>query len=240
MAIRMSAAWPEESTRAANDLSRPRRHEAGLAPSFSRIGELTMATPSASAAHEQAAHPLLASVCRRWEVLLIRGIFGILLGVLMIVRPDISLVSLVLLFGIFSLADGIGSIILGIRGEPDGTVWWTMIALGVIACGAGILTLVWPGITAVALLAIIAAAAIIRGALEIWAAISLRNVLEDEWILGLSGFLSIVFGALLLRNPKAGALAVVLLIGAYLIALGTFAIALSLRLRRVNQRLCQR
>ena len=183
------------------------------------------------------AHPMLASVCRRWETLLLRGIVAMALGIFTIARPDISLVSLVLAFGIFSLVDGIAAIILGVRGEPDGTVWWAMVVVGLLAVATGILTLVWPAPTGLVLLVIIASSAIARGIFEIVAAIRLRHVLDDEWVLGLSGAMSIIFGGLVLRNPSAGALAVALLIGAYMLAMGTLAVALALRLRKVHHRL---
>jgi len=151
--------------------------------------------------------------------------------------PGITLLALVTLFGIFALVDGAAGIVLGIRGEEDGTMWWTMILLGVLSAGAGVLAFAWPGMTALVLLAIIAASAIIRGVLEIVAAIRLRKDIDDEWVLGLSGLLSLAFGILLWVAPGEGALAVVLLIGAYMLALGVMAIALSLRLRRIQHKL---
>jgi uncharacterized membrane protein HdeD (DUF308 family) len=144
---------------------------------------------------------------------------------------------LALMFGIFSIIDGVAALVIGFRGESDGTVWWTMVALGVLAIAAGIIAFAWPGITLVALLAVIAVSAILRGVFEIAAAIRLRKEIDDEWILGLSGFMSIVFGALILYRPDVGLIAIALLIGAYMLALGALAIALSLRVRRMGNAL---
>jgi len=116
-------------------------------------------------------------------------------------------------------------------------VWWTMVIMGLLAIAAGVIALAWPAITIVILLAIIAASAIVRGVFEILAAIRLRKELDDEWILALSGLLSILFGGLILYRPDAGLVAIVLLIGAYMIAIGVLAIALSLRLRRLQHKL---
>jgi uncharacterized membrane protein HdeD (DUF308 family) len=167
-------------------------------------------------------------------VLLLRGLAAIALGICAIVWPGITLLALAFLFGAFSLIDGVAAIVLGIRGEADGTVWWTMVLLGVLAAIAGIIAFAWPGLTLLVLVTIIGVSAIFRGVFEIMAAIRLRKVLDDEWILVVSGLISIVFGMLILWRPDAGLLALALLIGAYMLALGTLAIALSLRLRRVG------
>ena len=74
-------------------------------------------------------------------------------------------------------------------------------------------------------------------AFEIAAAISLRKLIDDEWVLGLSGLLSIMFGVLLLARPGAGLVAVGMLIGAFMITVGILAVALSLRLRKISNRL---
>jgi len=89
-----------------------------------------------------------------------------------------------------------------------------------------------PGLTALAFVYVIAAWALITGAFEIVAAIRLRKQMTGEWWLVLSGVLSLVFGALLMLAPGAGALALVLWIGAYAIVLGALLVALAFRLRR--------
>jgi uncharacterized membrane protein HdeD (DUF308 family) len=180
---------------------------------------------------------MLQNFCGRWWVLLLRGIAAIVLGVCAIVWPRITLLTLAYKFAIFTVIDGVVALVLGFRGESNGTVWWTMVALGVLAVAAGIIAFAWPGITLVALLAVIAASAIVRGVFEIAAAIRLRKEIDDEWILGLSGFMSIVFGGLILYRPDAGLLAMALFVGAYMLAIGVLAIALSLRMRRMGNTL---
>lgn len=179
---------------------------------------------------------MLTTVCKRWWVLLLRGIAAVVLGICAIVWPIPTITTLVLCFGIFSIIDGIAAIFLGFRGEADGTVWWTMVVLGLMALVAGALVLAWPALGLVALVTIIAVSALLRGTFEIYAAIVLRKEIEDEWILGLSGALSALFGLLILYNPSAGLLAITLLIGAYMIAIGAFAIALALRLRMMHHK----
>jgi uncharacterized membrane protein HdeD (DUF308 family) len=168
---------------------------------------------------------------------MLRGIAAIALGVIAMAWPGIMLMTLVLLFGIFTIMDGIFSVVLGIRGESDGTVWWTMVILGVLAIAAGIIAFAWPGLTIVVLATIIAASAIVRGLFEIYAAIRLRHEIDDEWILAFSGLMSVLFGGLIMFRPGAGLVAIALLIGAYMMAVGIFTVALSLRLRKVGQSL---
>jgi uncharacterized membrane protein HdeD (DUF308 family) len=177
---------------------------------------------------------MLPTICGRWWVLLLRGIAAILLGVCAIGWPGITLVALVYTFAAFSVIDGIVGLVIGFRGESDGTVWWTMVVLGLVAIAAGIIAFGWTGIALAAFVAVIAASAILRGVFEIVAAVRLRKEIDDEWILGLSGFMSILFGALILYRPDAGLIAIALLIGAYMIAVGILAVALSLRLRRMG------
>jgi uncharacterized membrane protein HdeD (DUF308 family) len=178
---------------------------------------------------------MLNTVCKRWWVLMARGLAAIALGICAIVWPGATLVSLVYLFVVFTIVDGVAAIMLGLRGEADGTVWWTMVVLGLLAVAAGVTAFAWPGLTLLVLATIIAISAIVRGAFEIFAAITLRKELDDEWILGLSGAMSIIFGALIMFRPGAGMIALTLLIGAYMLALGVFAIALALRLRMMGR-----
>jgi len=180
---------------------------------------------------------MLLEVVRKWWVLLLKGICGIVFGILAFAWPGITLWSLVMLFGAYVLADGVASIVVGLGGGGGGRSWWEMILSGLLGIGAGVATFLWPGITAVVLLFIIAVWAIVRGVFEIGAAVKLRQVIEGEWLLILAGVLSIAFGVLLLLRPGAGALGVVWLIGSFALVTGIVAIALSLRLRGMKSQL---
>jgi uncharacterized membrane protein HdeD (DUF308 family) len=180
---------------------------------------------------------MLRTMCGRWWVLMLRGLCAIVLGIMAIVWPGITLLTLVLVFAAFTLIDGAAAVVLGFKGEEDGTVWWTLVVMGVLAIAAGIITFFYPQITIAVLLAIIAASAIVRGVFELIAAIRLRKEIDDEWILAISGIASIIFGGLILYRPDVGLVAIVLLIGAYMLAIGVLAVALSLRLRKLQQKL---
>src|SRR5262249_23449896 len=109
--------------------------------------------------------------------------------------------------------------------------WWMMILEGLAGIVIGVLTFLYPGITALVLLYFIAAWSIVTGAFEIASAIRLRKEIEGEWLLGLAGFASILFGILLIVLPGAGALAVIWLIGSYAIVFGILMLVLAFRLR---------
>ena len=171
------------------------------------------------------------SLTRNWWVVLIRGIAGILFGIVTVLAPGLSLTALVLLFGAYAFADGVLAMITGIRARGEVERWWVMVLEGIIGIAAGLATLIWPGITAVVLLIIIATWAIITGIFEIAAAIRLRKVIKGEWLLGLTGVASIAFGVMLIFFPAAGALAFVLWIGAFALVFGALLVALAFRLR---------
>jgi uncharacterized membrane protein HdeD (DUF308 family) len=147
-----------------------------------------------------------------------------------------TLAALVLLFGAYALVDGIGAIIMGIRDYGERERWWATLIGGIVSVAAGFMTFVMPGITAVALLILIASWAMVRGVLDIVAAVQLRDAIEGEWLLALGGVLSVLFGALTILFPGPGALAVIWWIGAFAIAMGTTLVVLSFRVREFAHR----
>jgi uncharacterized membrane protein HdeD (DUF308 family) len=166
----------------------------------------------------------------RWWTFVVRGIAAILFGVLTFLWPGITLTALVLLFGAYALLDGVLSIVAAVSKERRER-WWTLVLQGVFGILAAGVTVVFPGIAALALLYVIAAWAIVTGAFAVAAAIRLRKSLEREWLLALGGVLSIVFGLLLMLFPGTGALALVLWIGAYMLVAGSVLVVLGLKLR---------
>ena len=168
---------------------------------------------------------------RNWGWIVVRGIAAVIFGVLALVLPGITLAALVLLWGAYALADGIIALIAAFRIRDRGKPFWALLVVGILGIAAGILTFIWPGMTALVLLAFIAAWSLVMGIFQIIAAVRLRKSIENEWLLGLSGLLSIIFGVLMLINPGAGALAVIWVIGAYAILFGVLLIALGVKLR---------
>jgi uncharacterized membrane protein HdeD (DUF308 family) len=170
------------------------------------------------------------SLSRNWWAVSLRGLAGILFGIITFFAPGISLAALVLLFGAYALMDGVLAIVSAVR-RRGADRWWLLLLEGLVGIGAGVLTFLWPAITAIVLLYVIAAWALVTGVFEIAAAIRLRKAITGEWLLALSGIFSVALGVLLVLFPGPGALAVVIWIGAYAFVFGALLFALGLRLR---------
>ena len=164
---------------------------------------------------------------RNWWTLALRGLFAVLFGIMAFAWPGITLGALVLLYGAYAFADGVLAIAAALVGRTVGVPWWALLIEGLAGIGVGIITLLWPGITALVLLYLIAFWAVVTGVFEIVAAIRLRKEIRGEWLLALSGVLSVLFGVALIVSPGTGALAVVWLIGTYAIVFGALMIALA-------------
>jgi uncharacterized membrane protein HdeD (DUF308 family) len=172
-------------------------------------------------------------LARNWWVVLLRGLAGIIFGLVTFFEPGISLAALVLLFGAYAFVDGVFSIVTAVR-RRSADRWWLLLLEGIAGILAGIATLILPAITAIVLLYLIAAWALVTGVLEIAAAIRLRKAITGEWLLALSGVASVILGVLLILAPGPGALVVVIWIGAYAFVFGALLVALSLRLRSLR------
>jgi uncharacterized membrane protein HdeD (DUF308 family) len=175
------------------------------------------------------------SLARNWWVVFLRGLAGIIFGLITFFEPGISLAALVLLFGAYALVDGVLSIATAVR-RRGADRWWLLLVEGIAGVLAGLVTFFWPAITAIVLLYLIAAWALVTGVLEIAAAIRLRKAITGEWLLALSGVASVILGVLLMIAPGPGALAVVIWIGAYAFVFGALLIGLSFRLRSLRTR----
>ena len=176
---------------------------------------------------------MLAHLARNWWVFVLRGVVAILFGVLAFVRPGITLEVLVVLFAFWALFDGVFALISSVGAAEAHEPWWPLVLIGLLGIAAGIVTLRWPGITALALLFVIAYWSIFRGILEIAAAVRLRNLIQGEPWLILGGIASIAFGVLLVIYPGSGLLAVIWLVGIYAVIFGIAGLMLGLRLKNL-------
>jgi uncharacterized membrane protein HdeD (DUF308 family) len=178
---------------------------------------------------------LMIILAGNWWALALRGLLAVLFGITAFVMPGLTLAALVLLYGAYVLVDGVFAVVASLAGRTFGTPWWAMLIRGLLGIAIGIVTFVWPGITELALLYIIAAWAVVTGGFEIAAAIRLRKEIRGEWLLVLSGAISVLFGLALMVYPAAGALAIVWLLGSYAIIFGVLLLVLGLRLRSLSQ-----
>ena len=171
---------------------------------------------------------MLELLARRWHLVVLRGVVAVLFGILAIAWPGITVLALALLFGIYTLLDGVTSIVMGIGQEKDRVY---MITLGVLGVVAGLIALIWPQITVIVLLVIIAVWAIFAGVMQLAAAVRLRKVIRNEWFLALSGIVALVLGLLLIVQPAEGAIALVIAIATFAIVWGLTLVVLGFRLR---------
>lgn len=170
-------------------------------------------------------------LARNWWALALRGLFAIVFGLIALFMPGLTLVALVILFGAYSLVDGVFGVAAAVRAAESHNRWGWLLVEGIAGILTGIITFVWPGITAIVLLYLIAAWAIVTGVFELLAAFRLRGHIANEWLLLLGGAASVIFGVLLIAQPGAGALALLWLIGIYAIVFGVLVLALAFRLR---------
>ncbi|MFO0994540.1 MAG: HdeD family acid-resistance protein [Hyphomicrobiales bacterium] len=175
---------------------------------------------------------LLHGLAKNWWLLLLRGIAAIIFGILAFAWPGITLLSLVILYGAYALVDGVLSVAAAIGGGGGAAPRWWLVVVGLLGIAAGLLTFFWPQITALVLLMFIGAWALIHGVFEIIGAIRLRKEIDNEWMLILSGALSVLFGAAMLIMPGAGALALIWVIGAYSIIFGILFVGFAFRLKK--------
>jgi uncharacterized membrane protein HdeD (DUF308 family) len=173
----------------------------------------------------------MINLSKNWWLLVLRGVAAILFGIAAFVWPGLTLLVLVTMFGVYALVDGLIAVFTGLSRTQNSPRWWVFLLEGLVSIGIGVIALFWPGVTTLAILAMIAAWAIITGVLEIVAAIRLRREITNEWLLALGGFVSIGVGVLLITQPLAGSLAIIWMIGAYSLIAGVLWIALGFRLR---------
>jgi len=174
---------------------------------------------------------MVHALAKNWWLLLLRGVAAIIFGLLTFVWPGLTLLTLILFYGAFALIDGVLAIIAAITGGAPAPRWWLAI-VGLLGIGAGLLTFLMPGLTALVLLYFIAGWAIATGLFQIVGAIKLRKEIDNEWLLILGGIISMLFGIAMMLAPGAGALALVWVIGAYSVVIGLIFVALAFRLKK--------
>lgn len=168
-----------------------------------------------------------------WPLLMVQGVLAVIFGIFAFVYPGMTLASLVLIFGIFALFDGAVLLVRGLGSMHSNKKWWMTALGGLVSLAAGFAVFAYPGLTVQVLYWIIAAWAFVAGFVRIMMAIDLRKEIDNEWLMGLSGVISILFGVLLIARPGAGIIALGWYVGAFALLAGILMISLSLRLRHM-------
>lgn len=165
-----------------------------------------------------------------WWTLALRGVLAILFGILAISWPALTLRVLIFLFGAFVLLSGIFEVYSSLK-DRSVKYWWVVLLGGVISVIIGILAFAAPRLTALVLLYLIAAWALITGILQIVSGIELRKQIKDEWVLVLCGIISVLFALFVFVRPGEGALALILVIGLFAIVFGILQLILAFKVR---------
>jgi uncharacterized membrane protein HdeD (DUF308 family) len=196
-----------------------------------------MAAKGSASAPEWARCDALSEVLAdSWWAVGLRGVLGILFGLMCLLTPGIALGAFVILFSAYMLVDGVFAIISGIKAARSGERWGLLILEGIVDIAAGVVAFLWPLITVVALTWLVAIWAIVSGALMLSAAFTL-NIDHGRWWLALGGIASIIFGVLLVIEPLVGAVVLTIWIGAYALVFGVFLLILAFQLHsRKEQR----
>lgn len=169
---------------------------------------------------------------QNWWVVALRGLAALLFGVFTLLLPGLTLLVLVLLFGFFCLADGLFTLLLALRQSRSQARWWALVLEGLLGVAIGTVALVWPDISSLALLYLIAFWSAGTGLLEIATAIRLRKQIQGEVLLILQGVLSVLLGLILVLFPASGALVIAWLIGFYALLIGGVLLVLAFRFRK--------
>jgi uncharacterized membrane protein HdeD (DUF308 family) len=164
-----------------------------------------------------------------WWAVGLRGLLGILFGLICLLTPGIAVGVFVILFSAYMLVDGAFAIISGIKAARNGERWGLLILEGIVDVAAGVIAFLWPLITLVALTWLIAIWAIVSGALMLGAAFTL-NIDHGRWWLALGGIASVIFGILLVIEPLVGAVVLTMWIGAYALVFGVVLLILAFQL----------
>jgi len=168
------------------------------------------------------------------NMFLFRGIAAIVFGVLTLVWPKLTILALVVLFGIFAIISGIAVVAAALQNREEHG-WGVFLFEGILWLLVGVVALIWPGVTALSFLYLLAAWAVITGILELVAPLSFPMSGGRGVLMVLSGVISIVFGILIAVQPAAGLLAVVWLIGIYAIVFGILHLVAYFEARSVSQ-----
>jgi uncharacterized membrane protein HdeD (DUF308 family) len=179
---------------------------------------------------------MLQKIANHWWLYILRGLIAITFGIVAIAKPEQTILALILVFGAFTLVNGIFTLVASFSSAAYFNRWWLLLIEGAAGVIVGCLAIFMPAITSIALLYLIAAWALVIGVFEIAVAIEFRRVISGEWMLILGGVLSIVLGGLLFIFPGAGAISLIWMISIYAVFFGVSEIVFAFRLHGIWQK----
>ena len=179
---------------------------------------------------DPATDPLVLGVSTVRTMLVVRAVLAVAFGLIALFWPDLTLLALAIGFGVYAILDGVTSVIDAFRTRGHSR-WWLGLLGGLVSIVAGVLALIWPGITVLVLAIVVGAWAVVTGIAEITAAVRLRRAGGRTWLLGLAGALSVIAGILIVLWPREGAIGLAVLLGAFVVVYGVVLGALAVSMR---------
>jgi uncharacterized membrane protein HdeD (DUF308 family) len=190
-----------------------------------------MASTTTNSASDIRSHPAAETLVQNWWLFTLRGVLGIIFGCIALIFPGPTMLSLVIVFSAYMLVDGVAGIISAVRAiRRKEDRWGLLIFEGLLDIATGVVAFLWPGLTVVAFVWLIAAWAIVSGGLMTAAGFRL-NIEHGRWWLVLGGLLSLAYGVLLIITPLIGAVVFTWWLGAYALVFGVALVIFSLKLR---------
>ena len=170
-----------------------------------------------------------ALLAQNWWAFALRGVLGIIFGVIAFLLPGVTMLSLVLVFSAYALVDGVFAIIAAVRAMRQHERWGFLLLEGIVNIIAAAIAFLWPGITVVSFVFLVGTWAILSGGLMLSAALRLQ-LDHGRWWLALGGLVSVIYGVLLIAAPFTGAFVLTWWLGAYAIVFGFALIAVAIKL----------
>src|SRR5688572_19897553 len=170
-----------------------------------------------------------------WKWLALRGGLAVLFGIVAITQPAATFAAVVTVFGIYALVDGVYLCVSALRARNEEPNWWMYLLGGMVGTLIGVVTLIMPGITGLALLYAVAGWAVVKGIVEMIAAFRLRKVIDGEWLYFFAGALSLILGFYMLARPAIGAVVLLTWLAFYALVFGIMLIAVAMRLRKAQK-----
>lgn len=177
----------------------------------------------------------LKAIADEWWLILIRGIVGVLFGFTLFFMPGASILVLVILFAALLLVDGVAGVFMGFKARASYDGWWVLLVGGLCGVVAGVLAFIYPSITALILTVLVGLWSLSIGIVQIYAGIKLRKEIENEWLIILSGVLSLLVGLFLVANPIAGAVMLVWVAAFMALFYGIFLILASFKFKKLKE-----
>lgn len=173
---------------------------------------------------------LMSVLARNWWAFVLRGVLAVLFGILALLVPGATMLSLVFLFAAYALVDGIFAIAGAVMAATAHERWGLLVLEGVVDIAAAAASMLWPGLTVVVFVLLVAAWALMTGGLLLASSLKM-DADHGRWWMALGGVVSILYGAALVIAPLIGALVLTWWIGAYALFFGIAMLVLAFRLR---------